>query len=60
MHLALVHPVNAVLVDPKLKSRFADLGATVFTGSRADFGAFIAEETGKWRKVVKFSGAKPE
>jgi len=32
----------------------------VFPGSAADFGKFVAEETEKWGKVVKFSGAKPE
>jgi tripartite-type tricarboxylate transporter receptor subunit TctC len=52
--------INAVLADPKLKARFADLGATALAGSPADFGKLIAEETDKWRKVVKFSGAKPE
>jgi hypothetical protein len=32
----------------------------VFPGTPNDFGKFIAEETDKWAKVVKFSGAKPE
>jgi tripartite-type tricarboxylate transporter receptor subunit TctC len=50
--------VNSCLADPKLKARFAELGATVFPGSPADFGGFIAEKTEKWGKVVKFSGAK--
>jgi tripartite-type tricarboxylate transporter receptor subunit TctC len=50
--------VNSCLADPKLKARFAELGATVFPGSPANFGRFIAEETEKWSKVVKFSGAK--
>ena len=26
----------------------------------ADFGKFIADETEKWAKVVKFAGIKPE
>ena len=51
--------INAGLADPKLKARFADLGATVFPGSPADFGKFIAEETEKWAKVIKFAGIKP-
>ena len=51
---------NAGLTDPKLKARFAELGATVFVGSPADFGRFIADETEKWAKVVKFAGIKAE
>jgi tripartite-type tricarboxylate transporter receptor subunit TctC len=52
--------VNAVLVDPKVKAQIADLGGTVMTGSPAEFGKFVADETEKWARVVKFSGAKPE
>jgi len=50
--------INAGLADPKLKARFADLSAAVIPGSPTDFGKLIAEETEKWGKVVKFSGAK--
>jgi tripartite-type tricarboxylate transporter receptor subunit TctC len=52
--------VNAALADPRLKARFADLGATMLAGSPADFGKLVAEETEKWRKVVKFSGARAD
>jgi tripartite-type tricarboxylate transporter receptor subunit TctC len=52
--------INAGLVDPKLKARFADLGAGVFPGSSSDFAKFIATETEKWAKVIKFSGAKAD
>jgi len=52
--------INAGLADPRLKVRFADLGATVFVVSPADFGMFIADETEKWAKVIKFAGAKAE
>jgi tripartite-type tricarboxylate transporter receptor subunit TctC len=52
--------VNAALADPKMKARFADLGGTPLPGSPAEFGKLIAEETQKWAKVVKFSGAKPD
>jgi tripartite-type tricarboxylate transporter receptor subunit TctC len=56
----LNNEINAGLTDPKLMERIAGLGATVFAGSPADFGKLIAEETEKWAKVVKFSGAKPD
>ena len=52
--------INAGLADPKLKVRFADIGGTVLPGSPADFGKLIADETEKWRKVIKFAGIKPE
>jgi tripartite-type tricarboxylate transporter receptor subunit TctC len=52
--------INAVLADPKLTARFADLGATALPTSRADFGKLMVDETEKWAKVVKFSGAKAD
>jgi tripartite-type tricarboxylate transporter receptor subunit TctC len=52
--------INVALADPNMKARLADLGGTVLAGSPAEFGKLIAEETEKWGKVVKFSGAKPE
>ena len=50
--------INAAVGDPKIKARLIDLGGTVLPGSPADFGKLIADETEKWAKVVKFSGAK--
>ncbi|HYT88481.1 MAG TPA: tripartite tricarboxylate transporter substrate-binding protein, partial [Gemmataceae bacterium] len=52
--------VNAGLADPKIKARFLDLGGDVHALSPADFGKFIADETEKWGKVVKFAGIKAE
>ena len=52
--------INAGLADPKLKERFAAMGALLIGGSPAAFGKMIADETDKWGKVVKFAGAKAE
>jgi tripartite-type tricarboxylate transporter receptor subunit TctC len=52
--------INAGLDDPKLKARLIDLGGTLLAGSPADFDKFIADETEKWGKVVKFVGIKAD
>ena len=52
--------INAVTGDAKMKARFAELGGTVLSGSPADFGKLIADETEKWAKVVKSAGIKPD
>jgi tripartite-type tricarboxylate transporter receptor subunit TctC len=55
---ALNKEINAALADPSITARLAGLGATVLASSPAGAATFIDEETEKWRKVVKFSGAK--
>jgi tripartite-type tricarboxylate transporter receptor subunit TctC len=52
--------INAALADPKMQAQLAELGGTVLSGSPADFGKLIADETGKWGKVAKFAGIKLE
>ncbi len=52
--------INAGFADPKLKARLEGLGGSVLMGSAAEFGTLLVEETAKWAKVVKFSGAKPD
>jgi tripartite-type tricarboxylate transporter receptor subunit TctC len=52
--------INAALADPRIIARLTDLGSVAFPGSSAAFASFIAEETEKWSKVVKFAGIKPE
>jgi tripartite-type tricarboxylate transporter receptor subunit TctC len=50
--------INAGLADPKLKARLIDLGGVPMSVTPAEFGKFIADETEKWGKVVKFADLK--
>jgi hypothetical protein len=45
-----------MLADPNTKARIAELGGTVFPTSPGDLGRFMAAETEKYAKVVKFAG----
>ena len=49
--------INAGLADPKIKAQIADLGGAALSGSPADFGKLIADETEKWAKVIRASQA---
>ena len=52
--------INLGLADPQMKARLAEMGGTILSGSPADFGKLLADETEKWDKVIKFAGIKPE
>ncbi len=44
---------NAGLADATVKARLADMGGMLLTGSPADFGKLIVDETEKWSKVIR-------
>ena len=56
----LNNEINAGLGDPKIRARLAGVGSNPLAGSPGDFGKLIADETEKWTKVIKFTGAKAE
>ena len=51
---------NAGLTDAKIKSRIAELGGTVLTGSPAEFGNLVAHEVDKWAKVIRAASIKAD
>jgi tripartite-type tricarboxylate transporter receptor subunit TctC len=54
----LNNEINAALADPVIKARIAQLGSNVLSGSPADFGKLISEETEKWAKVIRAANIK--
>jgi tripartite-type tricarboxylate transporter receptor subunit TctC len=52
--------VNAVLADPKLQTRLAELAGEPMPMTPAEFGKLVAEETEKWGKVIRAANIKPE
>lgn len=52
--------VATILATSEMKTRLADLGAEPGTVTGAAFGKFLADDTAKWAKVIKTSGATME
>jgi tripartite-type tricarboxylate transporter receptor subunit TctC len=52
--------VNAGLNDTNLKVRLADVGVEPTPMTPAEFGKLIADDTAKWRKVIKEANIMPE
>ena len=52
--------INQALADPAMQAKLAELGGTNISGTPEDFGKIVVEETDKWAKVVKATGATAE
>jgi tripartite-type tricarboxylate transporter receptor subunit TctC len=50
--------VNACLVEPAIPNRIRELGGEPMIMSPSELDAFVAADTARWAKAVKFSGAK--
>jgi tripartite-type tricarboxylate transporter receptor subunit TctC len=60
----IVDTLNGALAaaasDPEMKQRLDDLGVTPMRMTPAAFGKFIADETEKWAKVIRFANIRME
>ena len=52
--------INAGLADPVVKARLVEVATTPIFYTPEKFGTYMASEVGKWGKVVKLAGIKPE
>jgi tripartite-type tricarboxylate transporter receptor subunit TctC len=50
--------VDAILADPAVQARLAELGAEATPTSQEAFQAFVAEELAKWRAVAQAAQVK--
>lgn len=56
--MLLNREINSALANPKIKNRLESLGGLELGGSSADFGKMIANETVKWRGVIRAANIK--
>jgi tripartite-type tricarboxylate transporter receptor subunit TctC len=56
----LIDTTAAVLKEPGIVARFAELGAEPGTVSGAAFGAFLKAESEKWSGIVRAAGITPQ
>lgn len=60
----VVHLLNTEIVkvmqSPDVKAQMTKLGADAITSTPQEFAAYIASERGKWARVVREAGIKPE
>jgi tripartite-type tricarboxylate transporter receptor subunit TctC len=52
--------INAGLADPKVRTRLIEMGGIILSTTPEEFGKVVADETEKWEKAVRFSGASVE
>ena len=45
--------INAGLADPAIRKRLDELTVTPLVFTPAEYGAYMAAETGKWAKVIR-------
>ena len=52
--------INAGLMDPAVKAKFANVGSETAPMTPDEFEKFIRDETEKWSKVIAFAGLKSD
>jgi tripartite-type tricarboxylate transporter receptor subunit TctC len=56
----LEREVRAIVAQPDVRRKLADMGAEPVGSSSAEFSAFLRSETAKWSKVIKDANIKAD
>lgn len=56
----LQRELAAVIADPQARARLVEAGFEPKSSSSVAFAKLVREEIGKWRPIVKMSGARPD
>jgi tripartite-type tricarboxylate transporter receptor subunit TctC len=51
--------INAMVADPGMKARIAEVGGEALTGSPAEFAKLVESDAERWRKVIRAAHIKP-
>ena len=52
--------INAGVADPTIRSRLLDFGTVPTSMTPDEFRTFIADETERWGKIIKYAGIQPD
>jgi tripartite-type tricarboxylate transporter receptor subunit TctC len=50
--------INAILADPRMKARIAEVGGEALTGSPTEFAKLFEADAEKWRNVIRTANIK--
>jgi len=51
--------INLMVADPNFRGRLAEFGNTVLSGSPADFGKLMMDDSEKWASIIRAANIKP-
>jgi len=52
--------VNKALKSPRFLARLKSAGADPYGGTSADYGAYLASESKRWKGVIERAGVQPQ
>ena len=51
--------INLMVADANFRGRLAEFGNAVLSGSPADFGKLMVDDSEKWARIIRTANIKP-